>query len=323
MTIANLARPAFKAGSQYIQTKQAQNIDNINKRSGLGNREIVRPSFDSPPIQARQPIEFDRLQALDIENFGAKVQLGQEQLDQITMVSVPDPLDTKWLAEEARMIAVYQANGLTPDQITQELEINKPLGRHQRTISKPSKNIARESALSVKSKLDEIKQEIADGRAEGVAERAALVAQIATILQNLDLVARLSARELTNINASLMRLKIPKDYRAVFPGKRIIAGNDPYFIENKGVIAMFLMSNIPPDRTPNQPLLSWNTRDQKYYPAALLQIYQMKGIRFLDMEMRTIETARSLRDKGLAPPIIGGPVIQLGMPGGPDFDLFA
>lgn len=320
----NIDRKGFLAGSEYKQTRNAQSIDNINKRIGQGNREIVRPSFMSPTIHARLPIDFDKLQALDIEKFGSKVQLGEKQLEKLTMVAVPDPQDIQWLKERARLVNVLRRAGMNNTQIKQELEVNKPLGREQRTINKPSKNIARESSLSTKKKLEEIKQEIDNGNAQSRAQQATLVGQIAVVLQNIDAVARMTSGELTLINQNLMRLKIPKDYRAVFAGHRVI-GAGQYFNENKGIIAMFLMSNIPTDRTPNEPLLSWHTGHNQYEPAGLLQIYQMNAQnRYLDMETRTLDTVASLAVKGLAIPQAGAPIgIPAGMPGAPDFDLFA
>lgn len=320
----NIDRKAFRSGTEYNQTKTVQSISGINRRIGQGNREIVRPSFMAPTIHARLPIDFDKLQAMEIENFGQKVQLGQQQLEQLTMVAVPDPQDTQWLTEKARLIRVLQATGMGEEQIKQELEVNKPLGREQRTINKPSKNIAREATLSVQQKLAEIKQEIDNGNAQNRNQQAALVGQMAVLLQNVDAISRLTDAELRSINTSLNRLRVPKNYQAVFPGRRVIAGGVGYFTENKGVIAMFLMSNIPADRSPNEPLMSWHTRHGRYEPASLLKIYQMGGAdpRFLDMQERTIDTVDSLAAKGLAPPAIAAAPV-LGMPGAPDFNLFA
>ena len=318
----NINRKAFKAGSIYEEKQTAQSITSINKRIGQGNREIIRPAFMSPATHARVPIDFDKLQAMDIANFGQKVKLGEEQLTQLTMVAVPDPQDKQFIEERRRLRAVFTAQGLTTAQINRELEVNKPLGRSQRTINVSSKNIARQQGLTFKSKLAEIKQEIDNGNANNRIQQATLVGQMSTMLQNQDAVARLTSAELNSVNQNLMRLKVPKDYRAVFGGNRIIVGNGDYFKDNKGVIAMFLMSNIPSDRTPNQPIKSWNARENQYKPVALLQIYQMGGGRFLDMETRTIETPVSLLNKGLNPPVGGviGPAVPV--PGAPDFDLF-
>ena len=320
----NIDRKAFDAGTEYEEEKQAQSISGINRRIGQGNREIVRPAFMSPTIHGRLPVDFDKLQAMDIANFGQKVQLGKEQLEQLTMVAVPDPQDTQWLDERRRLMGVLRAAGMSNAQIKQELEVNKPLGREQRTNNIPSKNIARQQGLSFKSKLAEIKQEIDNGNAENRNQQATLVGQMAVMLQNQDAVSRLTDRELRSINQSLIRLKVPKNYQAVFPGHRVVAGNDQYFTDNKGVIAMFLMSNIPTDRTPNQPILSWHNGHNQYEPVALLQMYQMGANRFLDMENRVIDDAGSLAAKGLVAPIAGvvAPIAP-GMPGAPDFDLFA
>ena len=320
----NIDRKAFDAGSIYGEKQTAQSISGINRRIGQGNREIIRPAFMSPTIHARLPVDFDKLQAMDIANFGQKVQLGQEQLEQLTMVAVPDPQDTQWLNERRRLMGVFRAQGMSDAQIEQELDINKPLGREQRTNNVPSKNIARQQGLSFKSKLAEIKQEIDNGNAENRNQQAQLVGQMAVMLQNQDAVARLTTAELNSVNQNLIRLKVPKDYRAVFPSRVIAAGNDGYFTNNKGITAMFLMSNIPADRSPNQPILSWNSQNRTYNPVSLLQIYKLGAERFLDMEQRTIDTVESLNAKGLVPPAVApvAPIVP-GMPGAPDFDLIA
>ena len=318
----NIDRKAFKVGTIYKQKQTAQCINDINKRIGQGNQEIVRPSFMSPATHARLPVDFDKLQAMDIANFGQKVQLGEEQLTQLTMVDIPDPQDTQWIIEQNRLRKLFRSQGMNNNQIMQELEVNKPLGRGQRTINVPSKNIALQQGLNFKSKLAEIKQEIDNGNANNRTQQATLVGQMSVMLQNQNAVRRLTSFELNSINQSLIRLEVPKDYRAVFSGNRVIAGDGRYFLNNKGVIAMFLMSNIPTDRTPNEPLMSWHTGHDRYNPAALLQIYQMGALRFLDMETRSIETVASLNAKGLVPPDAGVVAPTVDMPGAPYFDLF-
>ena len=294
---------------------------NINRRIGQGNREMIRPSFMSPAIHARVPVDFDKLQAMDISNFGQKVQLGKEQLTQLTMVAVPDPQDTQWITERNRLMDVFRVQGMNNNQIIRELEANKPLGREQRTINVPSKNIARQQGLDFRTKLIEIKQEIDNGNANSRVQQATLVGQMSVMLQNQDAVRRLTTAELNSINQSLIRLKVPKSYRAVFGGNRVIAGGSDYFTDNKGVIAMFLMANIPIDRTSNEPLMSWHGGHGRYNPAALLQIYQMGSDRYLDMESRTIDSVESLEAKGLSPPDADDASI-VNVPGLPDFNIF-
>ena len=299
----SLDRSGFRAGYIYNEKKQAQSISGINKRSGQGNFELVRPAFRASKIAPRRPVDFDTLQALDIANFGQKVQLGKEQLEQLTMVAIADPQDTKWLDEKRRLTAILRANGLSDEAINRELEVNKPLGRAQRTNNVPTENIARQQGLSFDAKLDEIKQEIDDGRAENRNQQATLAGQLSVLFQNQSNVAKLTTLKFNSVSNSLNRLNIPKNFKDIFP-RRIIAGTDPYFAANKGLIAMYIMSNIPSDRTPNSPLLSWNsTGAGRYRPVSLLQMYDIpRSGRFLDMKFRTIDTVDSLRAKGLDAP---------------------
>ena len=314
-------RPAFIAGSTYVD-RGASSIDGINRRNGMGNRNITRPAFQSSAIKPRMAIGFDRLQALSIADLSA-AQRDAESKPKI-MIRIPDITDTAWLNERSRMKAALLAAGLSEDQAELELAVNKPLGRDQRTVGKLTTSIADEKFLKVNDKLKEISQEITDGRGENRTQQANLAGQMARVLNTQQTVSRLTEAQLIGINQSLSRLRVPKNYRAVFPGHRVVAGNGQYFADNKGIIAMFLMSNIPVDNSPNQPIKSWHSGRNRYIPAALLQIYQMGADRFLDMENRTIDTVASLTAKGLVAPAAGqaGP-IKSGQPGAPDFDLFA
>mgnify|MGYP003672625976 CR=1 FL=1 len=321
----NIDRPSFDSGPIY-EGKTAQSIDNIDKRSGLGNRLITRPSFLSPPSLPRKPISFNVLQALDIQNFGAKVRLGQDQLDKLIMISIPDPLDTRWVKENTRLINELRLSGMSEANIKRELKVNKPLGRSQRTTSMPSKNVAREQQLSFKQKLVEIKQEVDNGFANSRTERATLIGQISAMLQEQDTKSSdlysMTNMELEALTETLDELKVPKLYSTVFPDHRIIAGSGQYFSDNKGLIAMYLMSNLPSDRSPNKPILSWHTGHARYEPTSLLQIYQMGTSRFLDMKNRVIDTTESLSIKGLAPPISSSSDSSLSTSGNlPSFDL--
>ena len=157
------------------------------------------------------------------------------------------------------------------------------------------------------------------GRAENRAGQARLAGQIAVMLGNLDTLQRMTAPQFDKIRQALMRLNVPRDYRALSPNRVV---DSAQFNANKGVFCMFLMSNIPVDRSPNQPLLSWNTRRNAYGPASLLQAFKMSNNnRYLDLQDRTLETTDSLQAKGLTVPV--GETTPPGpTPGMPAFDLF-
>lgn len=212
----------------------------VSRRGGVGNYTITRPAFDAPEVKPRRPIDFDKLQALDIEQAGTKVQLGESTLKQLFDVEVPDPSDTLWLAEKARLTAQYRAQGMNPEQIAEELRVNKPLGRAQRTSTK-KRNIA-QAELSTADKLNEIKQEIDAGRAQSRAQQATLTGQLALILNDVTAINQLTQQQLTDLGLSLARIGVPTMYSRL--GLRSRFGDIAYYNQNAGLINLLLFSKV-------------------------------------------------------------------------------
>jgi len=263
--IFSIQRPSFLLGALYKQEKQADGIDNINKRNGLGNFDIERNNFDASKIKPRLPIDFEKLQAIDIETQGAKIQLSQKTLDELFKVKVPDITDTQWIDEKNRMVATYTAQGMTQEQIERELQINKPLGREQRTTTK-TQNIA-QSSLSTNDKLNEIKQEVEAGRAEGRTQQAALLGQLALILADTNAIDRLTQLQLNNLSLTLMRLNIPRTAKQL--------GLEPRFVDidfynaNAGMINLFIFSRVQADPSYGQPNgVSYQSPVKNFVPRA-------------------------------------------------------
>jgi transposase-like protein len=240
-----LKRPAFRAGMSYIQNGEAQNIDRINERSGLGNREIKRPAFLSPDIKPRQVIDFDKLQALDIEQAGQKVQLGESTLKKLFEVAMPDTTDTKWIAEKARLTALYRRQGMTDAQIARELEVNKPLGREQRT-TKEKRNIGA-SNLSMADKLKEIKEEVDAGNAQSRAQQAVLTGQLALVLNDTNAIAALTQAQLQGLGQALARIGVPTQHKRLGLIPRFV--DITFYNANAGMINLLLFSKVR--ETPN------------------------------------------------------------------------
>ena len=66
-------------------------------------------------------VDFDRLQAIDIELEGSKVQLSDKSIDEIFKIQIPDPTDVKWIAEKTRRVPMYRARGVSSQDIEQEI----------------------------------------------------------------------------------------------------------------------------------------------------------------------------------------------------------
>ena len=231
-----IRRPAFNASDKEPVYPEAESIADLNKRRGVGNWAIDRPSLKAPDIMPRQFFTFtsDEASASAIST----VKLDESTLKQLFDVKLPDPTDTQWLDEKARLIALYQARGMNADQIKRELDVNKPLGREQRQVD-AKRNIG-QSELSMTSKLNELREEIKDGRAASVAQQAALMGQFAAVLHDTNAINALTQAQLTNLSVDLARLNVPRNYKAVGLPHRYIDNFE--YKANMGLVNMYLMS---------------------------------------------------------------------------------
>lgn len=242
-TIFKINRPAFVAGECCCKNDGPIDISKLNERNGVGNYNIDRPSFLVPPIRARVAGDFNKLQAIDLETQGAKIQLSEKTIAELFKTKVGDKTDTKWLDEKARLTALYTVRGMTPSQITQELEVNKPLGREQRKIT-TNQNIA-QSSLSIQDKIDEIKQEVVDGRGESRAQQALLIGQLALIFADTQAITQFTRQQAVQLAQTINRLNVPQDYRQMGLTARYIDIN--YYRANAGLINLYLFSSVASD----------------------------------------------------------------------------
>ena len=297
-------RPAFKAGVSYIETRQADNIDHINQRTGTGNRQIVRPAFNAPAIKPRQVIDFDKLQALDIEQAGQKVQLGENTLKAMFNIEVPDNQDTKWIEEKRRLTALFRRQGMTQEQIDRELQVNKPLGREQRTTTK-KQNIG-QSSLSMADKLKEIKEEVDAGNAQSRQQQAVLTGQIALILQDTQAIGALTQAQLQGLGQALARIGVPTNHKRLGLIPRFVDIN--FYNANAGMINLLLFSKVR--ETPNINAYNYDRVCRNFVPGAgnpqtglpAIKLTSMVGAlgnannrRYLDLERGGVINLQQLR----------------------------
>lgn len=242
----SLQRPSFKAGT--IEPNKPVPRLGKNDRKGLGNRDITRNNFIAPEIKGREALNFERLQAQDIETGGIKVQLGDKTIEKLFKVNVPDPSDRKWLEEKTRRLAA----GETEEQ----LEQNPPLGRPQRTIKKMMNFGAQ--GLNVNDKIELVKSAVEQGNADNRNEMARMIANTAQILNNIANLRNINNAGLNNLRQAIRRMAIPKHWRAMgFPHRYYTSQQ---YLQNAGLINLFLLSNLQdyPDRTFNEPIHSFN-----------------------------------------------------------------
>ena len=242
-----IKRPTFKEGT--IDDTQI-NADPLteNIRGGMGNREITRNNFLSPKIQPRFTGDFDSLQALDISEVGKPEGLTDNKLGYFTQIKVPDPNDFTWLRAKAQLVADLTTRfaGFPADEIPamieRELEINPPLGRAQRTINRSSDSISASSRLNTSQKLNEIVQEVQQGRAEGQAGRVALTAQLVQIFADTQGIAGLTQLQLTNLGQSLARIGVPTNHKRLGIIPRYV--DNVFYNANAGIINLLFFSMV-------------------------------------------------------------------------------
>jgi hypothetical protein len=291
---SNINRRGFRAGQTMIGSPVAGLTP--NDRAGMGNEQITRPAFMSPKIRSRDVLDFARLQAMDIEQYGAKVQLSSKNISQLTEVKIPDPLDSKWLEEKARLTVIYTTAGMTKEQIAEEMEINKPLGREQRTKSK-TVNLS-QSNLTTGQKIDEIKEEVDAGRAESRIQQARIAGELALVFSKVNTMETLTQRQIRNLGLVLARVALPTTHAEFGIVPRIVDIN--YYNANSGLINLFLLANVEHSKvlgvseekniSLDNPVFNFNVNAEGLPPMKLRSMVQSmsrRGNRFyLDLNRR-------------------------------------
>jgi DNA-binding protein H-NS len=232
-----IQRPGSREGDDMGNTRVArQSIKNT--RSGIGNYTIIRPGAKRTSGFGRS-VAFSRLSVIDSENAGV-VELGEKTLSKLFDVQVPDNRDITWIAEKARLLAKYQAEGMTRSEAEREIKINKPLGRAQRTITK-KRNIA-ESNLSVSNKIAELKEEVDQGRAESRADQAMLVRELSRIFGSIRSMQTISSAEFNNLRRISERVNIPSSRTILGLNARYV--DKDYYDSNSGSIHLLLIGKL-------------------------------------------------------------------------------
>lgn len=259
----NIDRPAYDAGTKTI--KEKDKIPDLKPmRKGKLDLEGDRPSFKALSVEPRKVIPFEKLQEQQTKQFGQKVQLGEETLKKLFQVEVADPDDRAWIAEKARLVAAGRPNDL-------------PFGREQRKIKKMI-NFG-QANISTEDKINAVAQAVQQGRAESQAERAALGAQVANLIANANAWNAYSQQQRNVILGAIQRLNIPANYRQAGLPQRLYDLNE--YLNNAGLINLFLLSNLPQGRTIQFPLIQRvvqvvgkNVR-QRETQKSLTYLYQM------------------------------------------------
>lgn len=295
-------RPSFKNGTDVLKDTANPLLPDYN-RHGHGNRNIIRKEFLAPPIRGREVLNFERLQAEDLEQGGIKVQLGDKTIEKLFKIQVADKTDQSWIDEKNRRLA----QGETEAQIL----ANPPFGRPQRKVSR-NVNFAQQG-LDITDKLETLQTAIVQGAGENKADLAQIAAQLALVVGNSDDMKQINAENEKQIQQILKRVSIPRDYRAAGFKHRLWSVDE--YRKDSGLINLFLLSNLPLTRDFERPVFVKDTRN----PVAIHQIVNNLARnatldtpqKFLDLKDRLIISQReamALANDGVDGGILNGKV---------------
>ena len=249
-----LKRPSFLAGTIDKQGQDGVTSRNkflqLNERKGIGDSEIIRPAFVNQNPRKRLIVEFDKLQMLSVDEAGLVIKQNDNKLNYKTRVHIPDETDFAWIAEKNRLSAIYRDQftnaGYSADMIqpliNRELDINKPLGREQRKVVTITDDIAHINNLNTKNKLNEIIQEVKDGRGENQVEKQQITAQLAEILDDTKEIDRLTTLQLTNLGTALARIGFPTTSKRLGIVPRFV--DNEFYNANAGMINLLIFSRV-------------------------------------------------------------------------------
>jgi hypothetical protein len=226
----SITRPSYRAGTAEFVPRSVPMP--INNRSNTGNYNLTRKNFLAPRVKARDPVDFDKVNAVNLAQFGQKIQLSEKTLLDLTGIDMPDPLDFNWIAEFNRRKALGESEEV--------LKRNPPLGRQQRTIKKRI-NIG-EATTTFGEGLQIVNKLILEGRAETLSERAILGAEISKIVANTEKLERMEQTNYIRLLRAIARIQMPSGFRDAGITQRL--WDNKQYSKNQGLINLFLMSNF-------------------------------------------------------------------------------
>jgi len=294
-------RQAFRAGTEVID-RSAESVsvhskhmsELSNDRQGTGNYQLRRPAFTAPPVEPRQAIDFDSINAINIAQFGTKIQIGESTLEKLLGVRLPDPSDKNWVVEFERR----KASGDSAEQ----LEKNPPFGRPQRTIKKMI-NFG-EASLDFAGSLAALTAAVSAGRTETLEQRRVLGLVLAQILSSSENVRNLTGRKMAEIKVIVDRLSVPQNYIDNGFTHRIFGNNQ--YNEQPGLINLFLLSNplIPHINTPIRTERPDGEEDGWITMSSMITNLRRKGAgrRWIDLGTRRLifkDTAEAMVKAGI------------------------
>ena len=230
--ITELRRPVFDP--KPINRMGNPSLEKFkNKRTGTGNYDIKRLSFQAVPITGRNVIDFEKLQLQEQAQQGIRVQLGDKTIRDLFQIQVGDPSDREWL----RIYNERKANGLSDEY----QKVSPPLGRPQRTIIKlvnPGQQM-----FNFNENLKLLLAQANAGAVENVNDLATITAKLTALMTNINDMSNLSREQADVLRTVLVRVNLPINFRVFFYNTlqtRIISRRQ--YDANAGQINLYLLN---------------------------------------------------------------------------------
>jgi hypothetical protein len=255
-----IQRPGFRIKTVDISSKKIAPLPKFNRVSNI-DRDIVRRGFRVAEVKARS-IPEPAIQPIDLDDTGKLVTLSDKTVDQLLSITVGDPTDVKWLQEKERLELLFESQGLSPNEIRRELEVNRPLHREQRTITR-KKGVDPDPTLPLSRKLDALMNVVLDGRAESEREQAQIAGLMANAMKSITGMEQLTQLEFQKIGQTIERINPPDDPTSFNLTARFY-DKDSYDA-HAGNINFYLMSRIRKDPRFNPDDRSQNTLNYNHF----------------------------------------------------------
>lgn len=204
-----IQRPGFRLKTIDISSQKIASLPTQKRISNI-DRNIVRRGFMVNEPKARSVPDAPALQPIELDDTGKLVTLSDKTVDQLLSITVGDPTDVKWLQEKERLELMFEAQGLSPDEIRRELEVNRPLNRDQRTITR-KKGVDPDPNIPLARKLDALTNMVLDGRAESRQEQAQVAGLMANAMKSIEGMKTLSLQQFIKIGRTINRINPPVD----------------------------------------------------------------------------------------------------------------
>ena len=152
--------------------------------------------------------------------------------------------------------------------------------------------------------MEEIKQEVVDGRAESRAQQALLIGQLALIFADTQSLENFTRQQLVDLSQTVSRLNLPQNHKQIGLDKRYV--DIDYYNANQGLVNLFIFSNVSSDPNYNNgldyktPVYNFASHPPGGLPAITFAsmisgMSKNKGRRYLDLGRRGIISQKELR----------------------------